>query len=171
MVNAIFINLSDKTSESAFSGVLYYQEGARVMRRSIQSFYIPLGTTHGHLAVVGTPWMGDWSLSWVGWGIWTNGVHKEFKSKEFAFVCKWVRVKLRHRRMMLNSEKPNSAPEIFIEFHNISWSHWELFYKKICDQVGHLNAICSRVGGGGGGILTNQSLRFQMPELTDATFL
>ena len=29
------------------------------MRRSIQSFYIPLGTTHGHLAVVGTPWMGE----------------------------------------------------------------------------------------------------------------
>ena len=100
------------------------------MRRSIQSFYIPLGTTHGHLAVVGTPWMGDWSLSWVGWGIWTNGVHKEFKSKEFAFVCKWVRVKLRHRRMMLNSEKPNSATEIFTEFHNISWSHLELFIKK-----------------------------------------
>ena len=39
------------------------------MRRSIQSFYIPLGTTHGHLAVVGTPWMEDWSLSSVGWGI------------------------------------------------------------------------------------------------------
>lgn len=50
------------------------------------------------------PGGGKFQPAWVGWEIWTGGIHEEFKGRESAFVGKYLRRNFPHRRMVLTYE-------------------------------------------------------------------